>query len=270
MFMANIGLHVRTRFKGGVLVVEHTCVEAELSKLKEDLRRNVDLLDAANAELDSFSYSVSHDLRTPLRHINGFVRMLEDNAGAKLDESGRRYLIKITEAAMTMNKLIDALLSFSRIGRIDLRPAVVELNSLVQSVIDDCSSPSEGREIVWKKSALPSVHADPAMLRVAVANLISNALKSTRVREVAEIEVGVLDDKPDEQVFFVRDNGVGFDANYAGKLFGVFQRLHSPGEFEGVGIGLANVNRIVKRHGGKTWAEGKVDGGATFYFSLPR
>jgi len=213
---------------------------------------------------------VSHDLRTPLRHINGFVRMLEENAGAKLDESGRRYLIKITEAAMTMNKLMDALLSFSRMGRIDLRPVVVELNSLVQDIVDHCLSHSEGRKIVWTKAALPSVYADPAMLRMVVENLISNAFKSTRVRDIAEIEIGLLDDKPDEQVFFVRDNGIGFDANYADKLFGVFQRLHSLEEFEGVGIGLANVNRIVKRHGGKTWAEGKVDGGATFYFSLPR
>jgi PAS domain S-box-containing protein len=228
----------------------------------------VELADA-NSELEAFSYSVSHDLRAPLRHITGFAAFLERAVGASLDEQARRYLQTITDAASRMGHLIDDLLAFSRMARADLVKQRLSLGDLVSDVQSELATGTEGREIVWTVHPLPVVDADRSMLRLVLVNLLSNALKYTATRSQAQVEIGVNGRGPGETVVFVRDNGVGFDMQYAHKLFGVFQRLHGADEFEGTGIGLANVRRIVHRHGGRTWAEGVVNSGATFYFSLP-
>ena len=225
-------------------------------------------LEAVNKELEAFSYSVSHDLRAPLRHIDGFTDLLKQQAASQLDKKGARYLNAISESAARMGSLIDDLLLFSRMGRDDLRATMVDLNQVVQEVLEDLRPDTEHRNIAWTIASLPRVAADRAMLRQVFANLIGNAVKYTRPREQATIEIGC-HGSPDETVIFVRDNGAGFDMQYVQKLFGVFQRLHSAAEFEGTGIGLANVRRIVTRHGGRVWAEGAVGQGATFYVTLP-
>jgi len=242
---------------------------AELERAARDLRQHADDLASVNHELEAFSYSVSHDLRAPLRHITGFAMMMEETAAESLAEEPRRYLKTIVAAATRMGQLIDDLLTFSRMGRTRLSQAPVDLNELARDAQREVAADLDGRRVDWQLHDLPIVEGDRAMLRLVFVNLLSNALKYSSTRPQSEVEIGLLRQNADEAVVFVRDNGVGFDMQYADKLFGVFQRLHRSDEFEGTGIGLANVRRIVQRHGGRTWAEGRVDGGATFYFSLP-
>jgi len=244
--------------------------EEQVRELNQALANRAAQLDSSNKELESFAYSVSHDLRAPLRHMAGFAELLQKNAAASLNEKSQRHLNMIREAASRMGSLIDDLLGFSRISRSEAHKSILDLNQLVQDVVDEVGQDAKGRNIVWEIDPLPACYGDPAMLRLVLVNLIGNAVKFTRTRPKAEIEIGCANQDGSDPVLFVRDNGVGFDMKYANKLFGVFQRLHSQESFEGTGIGLATVQRIVQRHGGRTWAKATVDGGATFYFSLSR
>ena len=247
-------------------------LDEELRKYHEHLedlvKERTAQLEAANKELEAFSYSVSHDLRSPLRHIDGFADLLSRHAQASLDENDRRYVKLISDSAKEMGVLIDDLLVFSRMSRAEIRKTVVDVKPMVNNIINALRSEWDGRTIEWEVSALPEVEADPSMLHQVLQNLLENAVKYTRPRERALIQIGSVRENGDH-IIFVRDNGVGFDMQYADKLFGVFQRLHSSSEFEGTGIGLANVRRIIQRHGGNTWAEGEVGKGASFFFSLP-
>jgi PAS domain S-box-containing protein len=226
---------------------------------------------AANRELEAFSYSVSHDLRAPLRNITGFIELLAKREAGRMDAEGERFVAVVTAEAGRMGRLIDDLLTFSRIGRADLVRQPLALEPLVAEVREELGAETAGRTIEWRVGALPPVLGDHALLRQVVANLVGNAVKFTRRRPAAVIEIGAAAMKPgDPQVtFFVRDNGAGFNPKYLDKLFGVFQRLHNARDFEGTGIGLANVKRIIARHGGRVWAEGAVEQGAVFYFTLP-
>jgi light-regulated signal transduction histidine kinase (bacteriophytochrome) len=224
----------------------------------------------SNQELEAFSFSVSHDLRAPLRRVMGFAGILQQEAAAELAPVHLRHLESITAAGQRMNELIDDLLAFSQIGKSELHKRRVDLGELLQTVRNDLRCETEGRDIEWIIHPLPSVQADHSLLRQAMVNLVSNALKFTTPYKQARIEIGSSSLDPDETVVFIRDNGVGFDPRYIGKLFGVFQRLHHGHRFEGTGIGLANVRQIIRRHGGRVWAEGKPGEGATFYFTLPR
>jgi signal transduction histidine kinase len=244
--------------------------EEEIRKLNEDLAKRAAQLEASNKELEAFAYSISHDLRAPVRHTVGFAELLRKSAMTSLNEKSRRYLGAIVEAANRMGALIDDLLSFSRVSRAAANYSSVSLDQIVHEAVGEARRDANQRKIFWKIDPLPEWSGDPSMLRLVMVNLISNAVKFTSTRPEAEIEIGCMERKNDHVVLFVRDNGVGFDMKYANKLFGVFQRLHSQEVFEGTGIGLATVQRIVHRHGGSVWAEGKVDGGATFYFSLSR
>ncbi|MBI5303972.1 MAG: PAS domain S-box protein [Chloroflexi bacterium] len=250
-------------------ITERKRADEEIRRLNRDLQDRAVALEAVNQELEAFAYSVSHDLRAPLRHIDGFLELFQKRTIATLDEKSQRYLANIADASKRMDTLIDDLLSFSQMGHNKMTILRVNLVSLVQDVIRELEPEMAGRNIHWRIANLPVVVGDRAMLRNVLFNLISNALKFTKPRRHAEIEIGYQPGKDAESVVFVRDNGVGFDPHYADKLFGVFQRLHRAEEFEGTGIGLANVRRIIQRHGGRTWAEGQVDRGATFYFSLP-
>jgi PAS domain S-box-containing protein len=244
--------------------------EEEIRKLNDELGKRTTDLEASNKELEAFAYSVSHDLRAPVRHIAGYAQLLQRNSSSALDEKSRRYMTMILESAERMGTLIDDLLAFSRIGRTETREAAVNLDLLVKEILGEVQQDIIGRNIAWKISALPDLYGDRSMLRLALTNLISNAAKFTRTRPQAEIEIGCLEKNKDEVVVFIRDNGVGFDMKYVDKLFGVFRRLHSADVFEGTGIGLATVQRIIHRHGGRVWAEGLVDIGATFFLSVPR
>jgi PAS domain S-box-containing protein len=249
-------------------------VEAQIRQLnatlEERVQQRTEELEAANRELEAFSYSVSHDLRAPLRHINSYVELLRHDSGASLPAASRHYLEQIEDSAGRMGRLIADLLTFSKTATSELRRERVDLNRLVKEAIHHLGPEINGRKVAWKQGRLPEVQGDRALLRLALTNLLANAVKYTRPREPAEIEIGCSSRPGAETVVFVRDNGVGFDMSHANKLFGAFQRLHSAAEFEGTGIGLANVRRIIARHGGRTWGEGKVNGGATFYFSLPK
>ena len=242
---------------------------AQVRNANQILTQRTDELEAAMKELDSFAYSVSHDLRAPLRHIGGFTGLLRKSAGAGLADKSRQYLDQITGATTQMGQLIDDLLLFSRMSRTGLQLRPLDLADLVEESIQHLQPETNGRNILWTKHPLPAVRADPALLRQALINLLANAIKYTRPRDPAKIEIGCSGEDSREHVIYIRDNGVGFDMRYADKLFHVFQRLHADEDFEGTGIGLANVRRVIARHGGRTWAEGKLGEGATFYFSLP-
>jgi len=262
--------------------------EEEVRQLNNQLLQQTTALQVANKELEAFSYSVSHDLRAPLRHVMGFVNLLQQDAGPLLSGKNSKHLTTISQSAKRMGDLIDDLLDFSRVGRAEMQKANINLDELVRQTLGDFEAETKARNIVWEIHPLPAVWADRALLRLVLVNLISNAVKFTGHRNEAKIEIGEMKVEhpasgaashttpsapPDARpatVIFVRDNGAGFDPKYVHKLFGVFQRLHNQSEFEGTGIGLANVQRIIHRHGGRVWAEGVVDGGANFFFSIPK
>jgi PAS domain S-box-containing protein len=251
-------------------ITERKRREREIEGLNEELIKRSMELEVINKELEAFAYSISHDLRAPLRHMAGYTELLQKKAASTLDEKCSHYILMTLDSAKRMGDLIDDLLAFSRIGRAETQKTLFSLTQLVREALTEVREDTEGRNIAWKIGALPDFYGDRSMLRLVLVNLISNAIKFTRTRPQAEIEIGCADGNSNDLVVFVRDNGVGFDMRYVNKLFGVFQRLHQADAFEGTGIGLATVQRIIHRHGGKVWAEGIVDSGATFYFSAPK
>lgn len=242
--------------------------QEQIRSLNQELQERAAELEAANRDLEAFSYSVSHDLRTPLRHVMGFADLLALEAKGKLSETGQHYLETIGEAGRNMGQLIDDLLAFSLAGRSEMHHAGVDLDVLVRRSRQELEVATKGRNITWKCAGLPRAQGDASMLQQVFANLIGNAVKYSRGRDPAVIEVGCSGTEGERMIIFVRDNGAGFDMKHADRLFKVFQRLHRSSEFEGTGIGLANVHRIITRHGGRIWAEGELNTGATFYFTL--
>lgn len=242
--------------------------QEQIEEQNRELEQRAAALAATNKELEEFSHSVAHDLRAPLRHIVGFTKILVSDTGDQFSTTGRRYLDLVCSSASQMGQLIDQLLDFSRLGRRGMSVSSTRLNSIIDDVLSELSRETNGRNIEWKIAALPQVECDPTLTRQVFMNLLSNAVKYTRPRDPAVIEVGAVQRGPDRTVFFVRDNGVGFSMKHADQLFGVFQRLHRAEDFEGTGVGLATVRRIVHKHGGQIWAEAEPDHGATFYFSF--
>jgi len=249
-------------------ITERKYGEERIAQLNVKLDLRAAELEAANKELEAFSYSVSHDLRAPLRHVSGYVEMLAREVAGQLSPKATRYLATIRESSLDMGRLIDDLLAFSRMGRSEMQEVPVDLNWMVQDTLRGLEMATANRRIVWKIAPLPPVLGDPAMLQQVLANLIGNAVKYSRLRDPAEIEIGCAGVEDGRVIVFVRDNGAGFDMQYAHKLFGVFQRLHRAEEFEGTGIGLATVQRILTRHGNRIWVEAEPDRGARFSFTL--
>ncbi|HEX2198394.1 MAG TPA: ATP-binding protein [Burkholderiales bacterium] len=252
-------------------VTERNRTQQELERLNRELedrvRSRTEQLEAANKELEAFSYSVSHDLRAPVRHIDGFVKLLERELPPATEKTAH-YLNTIAASSQRMAALIDDLLALSRTGRAPLEMRVVSLHALVDEVIDDLKPDLARRKLEWRIGALPAVRGDASLLRVVLQNLLDNAVKYTRPQRAAVVEIGVRRLEEGETAVYVRDNGVGFDMRYADRLFGVFQRLHRADEFEGTGIGLATARRVVHRHGGRIWGEGEPGRGACFYFTV--
>jgi signal transduction histidine kinase len=247
--------------------VRRNLAELGLKQINEHLERRTSELSEANAEMESFSYSVAHDLRAPLRQISGYAGALIQDHGPSLDAEAQRYLEKVQEGARKMGQLVDDLLSLSRIGRQELVVQVTALDSLLRQVVDELEPECSGREVEWRIGDLFNAECDAGLMKQVFVNLLSNAVKYTRKREAALIEVGQMRQNG-SRVIFIRDNGVGFEMEYVGKLFGVFQRLHKAQDFEGTGVGLAIVQRIIRKHGGRIWAEAKLNEGATFFFTL--
>jgi len=264
--LAKLALPAQVKPDNGLTAVNEQVAE-DVRQLNEKLLSSNAQLAIVNADLEAFSSSVAHDLRSPIRQISGFSKILLEEYGPQLPADGRRYLDKVIQGAQQMGGLVDDLLNLARVGRQPLSLQVTALDSIVTVALESLQPECAGRRIEWRIGALPSVACDRGLMKQLFVNLLSNALKYTRPRDPAVIEVAQMDHNG-EQVIFVRDNGVGFDMQYASKLFGVFERLHAASEFEGTGIGLATGERIVRKHGGRIWAQAEPGRGATFFFTI--